>query len=139
MVAGPPGAGVHGRRTPGRRSSGLCKHTGAGDQESVSILHLIELFLPLYDNDGSAFPKALYASVRTELADLHGGVTAITRAPATGLWEDGDGEVRRDEVVLFEVMVANVDHAWWRNYRQALEQRFRQDHVLVRATAVERL
>jgi len=102
-------------------------------------MYLVELFLPLRDNEGSAFPKALYEAVRTELADMFGGVTAFTRAPATGLWEDGEGDVQRDEVVLFEVMAAQLDHAWWRGYREALEQRFRQDEVLVRATAVERL
>ncbi|MBJ6983856.1 hypothetical protein [Luteimonas sp. MC1750] len=102
-------------------------------------MHLVELFLPLRDNSGAAFPKALYDSVRAELADVFGGVTAFTRAPASGLWEDDEGEVQRDDVVLFEVMVDNVDHAWWRNYRGTLEQRFDQDEVLVRATAVERL
>ena len=102
-------------------------------------MHLVELFLPLRDNDGHAFPKTLYDGVRSELAELHGGVTAFTRAPATGLWEDDEGDVQRDEVVLFEVMVDHVDHGWWRNYRATLEGRFRQDEVLVRATAVERL
>src|SRR5690606_480824 len=70
---------------------------------------------------------------------VHGGVTAFTRAPATGLWEDDAGEVQRDEVVLFEVMVEQLDHGWWRAYRTRLEGRFRQDEVLVRATSVERL
>lgn len=102
-------------------------------------MHLVELFLPLRDASGTAFPRDLYDTVRAELADLFGGVTAFTRAPAAGLWEDDEGEVQRDDVVLFEVMVDNVDHAWWRNYRGTLEQRFDQDEVLVRATAVERL
>src|SRR5690554_1693947 len=102
-------------------------------------MHLVELFLPLYDNGGSAFPKTLYDAVRNELAELFGGVTAFTRAPATGLWDDGDGDVQRDEVVLFEVMVEHVDYGWWRNYRESLAKRFGQDEVLVRATAVERL
>ena len=59
--------------------------------------------------------------------------------PAAGLWEDDDGDVQRDDVVLVEVMADHVDHALWRHYRESLEQRFRQDEVLVRATAVERL
>lgn len=102
-------------------------------------MHLVELFLPLRDNTGTAFPKALYDGVRQELTECHGGVTAFTRAPATGLWEDDGGDVQRDDVVLFEVMVDHLDHAWWRNYRETLESRFHQDEVLVRATAVERL
>lgn len=102
-------------------------------------MHLVELFLSLQDKAGTTFPKALYDTVRSELTERFGGVTAFSRAPATGLWDDGDGGVQRDEVVLFEVMVDHIDHAWWRNYRQSLEARFRQDEVLVRATTVERL
>lgn len=85
------------------------------------------------------FPKALFDQVRTELAEKFGGVTVFVRSPAVGLWEDDDGEVQRDDVVLLEVMAAHVDHGLWRGYRQQLEQRFLQDEVLVRASAVERL
>ena len=102
-------------------------------------MHLIQLFLPLYDNEGHAFPHALFDRVRGELAEAFGGVTAYTRAPATGLWEDDEGHVQRDDVLLFEVMADAVDRAWWQAYRRGLEQQFRQDEVLVRATAVERL
>lgn len=102
-------------------------------------MHLIELFLPLRDESDAPLPKEMFDAVRDELAEVFGGVTAFTRMPATGLWEDDHGEVRRDEVVLFEVMADHVDHGWWKNYRAELERRFEQDEVLVRATAVERL
>lgn len=102
-------------------------------------MHLIQLFLPLRDNDGQAFPKAMYDDVRAELAERFGGVTAFARSPALGLWEDDDGDVQRDDVVLLEVMTDHVDHGWWAAYRKRLEQRFRQDEVLVRATRIERL
>lgn len=102
-------------------------------------MYLVELFLPLRDNEGTAIPRAEFDAVRATLAEVFGGVTAFTRTPASGLWEDDGGVVRRDEVVLFEVMVEHVDHAWWRRYRQELERRFEQDEVLVRATATERL
>src|SRR5690606_4492255 len=65
--------------------------------------------------------------------------TAFVRSPAVGAWEDDDGRVQRDDVVLLEVMAEHVHHAWWANYRKALERRFRQDEVLIRATAVEQL
>ena len=102
-------------------------------------MQLVELFLPLRDEAGKPFPKERFDSVRDELTEVFGGVTAFTRTPATGLWEDDGGKVRRDEVVLFEVMVDHVDHAWWRNYRGELERRFDQDEVLIRATAGEHL
>jgi len=49
------------------------------------------------------------------------------------------GAVQRDEVVLLEVMAEHVDHGWWAAYREDLQSRFRQDEVLIRASAMERL
>ena len=102
-------------------------------------MHLIQLFLPLYDNDGQAFAKPLFDTVRGELTERFGGVTAFVRSPAVGAWEDDSGDVQRDDVVLFEVMADHVDHGWWAAYRAQLEHRFQQDEVLVRAVRTERL
>lgn len=102
-------------------------------------MHLIQLLLPVYDNRGQAFPKALFDTVRSELTDRFGGVTAFVRSPAVGAWEDERGAVQRDDVLLFEVMADTLDRAWWATYRDTLQARFRQDEVLVRASAVERL
>jgi len=96
-------------------------------------MHLIQLFVPLRDNEGAAFPSAMFSAVRAELAEAFGGVTAYQRAPATGLWEDEDDEVRRDDLVLFEVMVEALDRAWWKRYGADVARRFRQDEILVRA------
>jgi len=102
-------------------------------------MHLVQLFLPLQDNAGVAFERSLFDAVRGELTDRFGGVTAFVRSPALGAWEDDGGQVQRDQVVLFEVMAPHVDHGWWAGYREQLQQRFRQDEVLVRAMGVERL
>ena len=102
-------------------------------------MHLVQLFLPLHDNAGVAFERSLFDTVRTELTDSFGGVTAFVRSPASGAWEDEGGQVQRDQVVLFEVMAERIDHGWWARYRLQLQRRFRQDEVLVRAMAVERL
>jgi len=102
-------------------------------------MHLVQLFLPLRDASGAAFERALYAQVREELTRVHGGVTAYQRSPAVGLWEAPDGDVERDEVVLFEVMTEELDREWWARYRDMLEGRFAQDQVLVRACPCERL
>ena len=100
-------------------------------------MHLVQLFLPLRDNDGAAFPPALFAAVRNELTDAFGGVTAYQRAPVTGLWEDEDDTVRRDELVLFEVMVETLERDWWRRYAGELARRFRQEEILARALPCE--
>jgi hypothetical protein len=102
-------------------------------------MHLIQILLPLYDNDGQPQPRALFDAVRAELTEQFGGLTAYTRAPAEGLWEEGPAPVRRDEIVLLEVMVDSLDRPWWRRYRHSLEQRFRQEQVVVRAQQIELL
>ena len=102
-------------------------------------MHLIELFLPTFDNAGKPFPKAEFDRVRHELTTRFGGVTAFLRSPAIGLWADNSGDVRRDDLAIFEVMADSLDRDWWRNYRKQLEQRFRQEEIVMRASAFERL
>jgi hypothetical protein len=98
--------------------------------------YLVQLLLPLADNAGRRFPRQLLASVATELTERFGGVTAFTRAPAEGLWSDGE-RTTHDDLVVIEVLVPGLDRAWWREYRGQLEARFRQDVILVRAHALD--
>lgn len=100
---------------------------------------LIQMLLPVYDNGGNHFPEAPFAQTRTELLERFGGVTAYQRAPARGLWKTDDGEVARDDVAVFEVMAGDLDRGWWDRYRQQLEQRFRQESIVIRALSYERL
>ena len=96
-------------------------------------MYLVQILLPLYDNDGHPFEAGEYVRLRAELANRFGGVTAYTRAPARGVWRDDSGETTRDDIVIFEVMTANPDEPWWTAFREALEARFRQESVIVRA------
>lgn len=99
--------------------------------------HLIQLLLPLNDNDGKPFAKAQFDAVRAELIERFGGVTAYVRSPAVGAWDTGDGSVSRDDVILFEVMVDGLDRAWWATFREKMEREFQQEAILLRATRVE--
>ena len=101
-------------------------------------MFLVELLLPLYDNEGRAFGAGAFDRVRDELAARFGGVTAFRRAPGEGLWAE-DGEVSRDRIVVFEVMTASLERDWWAAYRRELEARFRQEKLVVRATEFEEL
>lgn len=101
-------------------------------------MHLIEILLPLRDNQGRPFDAALYAKVREELVAHYGGLTAFTRSPAQGLWTDGDRR-SRDEIVVLEVMTERLDRWWWQDYRAELAKRFAQDEIFIRASEVERL
>ena len=71
------------------------------------------------------------------LAKRFGGITAFRRSPAEGVWREGQGDVSRDEVVIFEVMTEHLNRQWWSGYRKKLEKRFRQEELVIRATQVE--
>jgi hypothetical protein len=100
---------------------------------------LVQILLPLRDNAGRPFADDAHGRTRRELLDRFGGVTAYQRAPAEGLWKSEAGEVDRDEVVIFEVMVDEVERDWWRQYRETLQARFRQDVIVIRAIPHEML
>ena len=102
-------------------------------------MHLIQVLLPLYDNDGQPLTKDLFRAVAAELTERFGGLTAYTRAPAEGRWKEDEGTTARDDIVVYEVMADRLDRDWWRQYRTGLEGRFRQEQVVVRATVVELL
>ena len=102
-------------------------------------MFLVEFFLPVFDETGKHFGKDDFDRVRRELTERFGGVTAFMRSPAMGLWEDDTGEVRRDDLVSFEVMTEAIDRDWWRDYRKKLARRFRQQEIVMRASRFERL
>jgi hypothetical protein len=47
-------------------------------------MHLIEIFLPLRDNQGFAFATSDFAGIRKTLTEKFGGLTAFSRVPADG-------------------------------------------------------
>jgi len=100
---------------------------------------LVQIFLPLRDNEGISFPRETYVRIHEELAERHGGATAFNRSPASGLWAPSGDEVVEDVVVLLEVMVDELDREWWARFRARLEHLFRQEHILVRALPCETL
>lgn len=101
-------------------------------------MKLVQIFLPLYDKNGRRFPAALYALERERLVERFGGLTAHMRSPAHGLWKDGT-RTKRDDIIIFEVMVRRVDRKWWSAHRHNLQKRFKQKDLLVRAQDVRLL
>lgn len=51
-------------------------------------MHVVQMLLPLYDNDGRPFPDTEMAAIREDLVAHFGGVTA-TRTPSEGVWAHG--------------------------------------------------
>src|SRR2546423_14402412 len=102
-------------------------------------MYLIQLLLPVHDNDGQAFDHSVFDAVRRELTERFGGVTAFLRSPAVGLWKESPGDLTRDDVVMFEVMCPELDPEWWSSYRKELETIFRQEELVPWAAQVSKL
>lgn len=104
-------------------------------------MHLIQALLPLTDNDGRRFPRSAYVPVRTRLVDRFGGLTVYARAPAEGLWAEGEPAeaATRDEIVIFEVMAETLEEAWWADFRREMEAQFRQEKIVIRAHPIRLL
>lgn len=98
-------------------------------------MHLVQLLLPLYNNSGIQFEQKLYTEVRNELVDRFGGITAYTRAPVHGLWQESE-QIVRGELIIYEIMVEKLEEKWWRGYREILESRFQQQSLVVRALQI---
>jgi hypothetical protein len=99
-------------------------------------MHLIQILLPLTDNEGSPLPGKLFTDIKVELTGRFKGLTVYSRAPAEGLWNPRKG-TRRDEIVVYEVMIDHLDREWWRGYRVRLEQLCCQESIVIRAEAIE--
>jgi hypothetical protein len=101
-------------------------------------MYIVQILLPVFDNDGQPFATGTLGKIREELATRFGGVTAFSRTPAEGVWSDRGRKVR-DEVVLVEVLVEQLDRIWWHDFRKRLEERLRQKSIMIRALAADRL
>lgn len=103
-------------------------------------MHLVQILIPVFDNTGQRFEQALFEEVRTQLIERFGGLTAFVQSPALGLWKDAEsGTTTQDAMILIEVMSDTLDQAWWTAYRRDLEGVFRQDEIVIRALACQRI
>ncbi|WP_162618623.1 inorganic diphosphatase [Pedobacter yulinensis] len=99
---------------------------------------LIQLFIPTRDASGKPFPESHFSRLRTELKDRFGGLTIYARTPAKGLWKD-QGNTVEDELVIYEVMTAGAEPAYWSRLKTKLEKRFAQQEILILAGKVQQL
>ncbi len=92
---------------------------------------LVQLFLPLYDNEGIAFPEKYFLKVRKELTKVFGGTTFYFRSPVSGTWKQ-ENKVIKDELLVAEVLANEKTSAFLYQYKARLEKRFKQDTILMR-------
>jgi len=99
---------------------------------------LVQLLLPLYDNEKNPFPEQYYKKVKKMLTEKFGGVTTYTQTPATGLWkkDKGRGNLMYDKLIVYEVMTSKIDRSFWEQYKKKLETKFRQKALIIRQIGI---
>lgn len=100
--------------------------------------YLVQILLPLADNDGIPFPPEVFRALQGELTSRFGGLTAYSRAPAKGVWAHNDAH-QTDDIVMVEVMTDRLDEAWWQGLRTRLERTLRQEAIVIRAQTIRTL
>jgi hypothetical protein len=65
------------------------------------------------------------------LTDKFGSVTAFSQSPAEGIWKD-EGYVQKEHIIIYEVMIAEFDLNWWRNFIVNLEAKIKQEKIVLR-------
>jgi hypothetical protein len=101
-------------------------------------MYLVQLLLPVTDNEGNDFPEQVMRDVQTELCERFGGLTAYSRAPAKGIWAH-DGARQKDDIATVEVMADELDEDWWVDFRKRLEKLLGQEELVIRAHEIRKL
>jgi hypothetical protein len=102
-------------------------------------MKLIQILLPLRDEQHRPFPTDLYDHVASQLTDAFGGITSYMRTPAEGRWKPAGGTPQEDDIVVLEVMSERLDKEWWHRFRVLLERIFKQRSIVIRAQDTEQL
>lgn len=100
--------------------------------------YLIQLLLPL--RLGAREDDRIFLNnLREDLTRRFGGVTAYTRAPAVGDWKDGADVIERDEIVIVEVMVEELEARWWGELKERIRLELDQEELIIRALPYQHL
>ena len=100
---------------------------------------LVQLFVPLYDQAGKAFPENYYTKLTARLKEKFGGVTIYSRSPATGLWKQEGAKTVQDKLLIYEILSSTIDNSYWQELKVQLEKQFNQDELLVLLTKIRKL
>lgn len=104
---------------------------------NLPMNRLVEIFLPLRDAKGEVFAEKIYDELRQELTAKFGGLTEYSRNPVKGFWKPDKGNVEQDELLVFEVMCAEIDPEFWDKLKLRLLKIFKQDSIVIRCSQVE--
>ena len=97
--------------------------------------HLVQILLPKESGGGQPISQKWFDAFLEELTDKFCGATSFLRAPGQGLWQSG-GPTEKDRIAVVEVMVEQIDYAFWRSLREKLERELSQEEIIIRAQQI---
>lgn len=106
-------------------------------EESQKVM--IRLFLPIYDKDGMKFPDHYYTTLHKKLSKKFGGLTVYTRSIAKGFWKAKAKVTIKENVLIHEVMAANVDKLFWQKIKSSMMKKFAQRDLLITSSKISRI
>nr|WP_295932203.1 hypothetical protein [uncultured Dyadobacter sp.] len=92
----------------------------------------MQIFVPTADRQGTRFPQQYYTDLKQELAGLYGGVTIYARSPVKGIWKPDNNSIEADDLIIFEVLVNQLDLSYFSSLKARLEATFKQNELLMR-------
>lgn len=93
---------------------------------------LVQLLLPLTKGNGVQVPSKYFDGIRRDLTRKFGGMTEYGRTPASGIWKDHNDKLKKDSIIVYEVMVDRIDPSYWKGVRKKLEKQFGQEQIIIR-------
>jgi len=90
---------------------------------------LIQLFLPV-TNSPSADKKL--EALEQKLIKNFGGLSIYAQNPVSGSWRK-KGQLEKDKMMVFEVMVPVFNEKFWKKLKTSLEKQFGQKEILIRS------
>ena len=97
---------------------------------------LIQVLLPLHDSEGIALPPKLFKAVKDQLLEKFGAINSYVPVPAEGWWKESANTVVNDQLIIYEVMVADIDKNWWKKYKKELKLQFAQNDIVIRQSQI---
>ncbi len=108
-------------------------------QNEVMKDTLVQLLLPIVNGKGEPFPENLYARLNAVLKSRFGGFTVYSRSPVSGIWKDDQGKTKKDELLVYEVLIHSADSAYWTWLKTKLEKEFSQQEIQVLLSRIRKL
>lgn len=104
--------------------------------DDAPVKRRYEILLPLKDNAGRAFARERFDETREDVVARFGGVTVFPQ-PAQGVWVDSGKRYEEESIrLVVDVTDDAASRRFFENYKQVLNDRFRQEDVYVTSTVV---